>query len=335
MQQNSQNKAFDDIQKDYGVGEYFFKHYAGQWFGTENVSQEQLNKVRNNPLTNTWFSYGLSTNQRGRWFAQCMLQYMSKNPKRYLDVGCGYGGFMVAFHEIGLDVYGFDLDSRLVAFSKSNLKDFGVDSGRVQIGDILNTEFLAHLKTFDIITANDVIEHVNDVDLALKHMAGLLNPSGILLLQIPNKDYVGFISKDGHYHLFGITLLRRKDAKKYYQMVFGDDYTVGEYYEIDYYINKLSQYNCYATLLPPIYAQKGIVPILMGFLITFPGLIYFWLKSNKPVFSMKLLVTVNYFGYVIAFLVDGFLSLLSKEKKEAFRIKYTRDFWLIMATKRQ
>jgi len=335
MQQNLEYSVADEIKKKYGVGEYFFQHYAGQWFGTEKVSPQQLNQLSSNPLMDTWFSFGLSTNQRGRWFVQYIHQYLPQKPKRYLDVGCGYGGFMVAFHEIGLDVYGFDLDARLVAYSKSNLKDFGIDQGKVQIGDILDSEFLGPLKTFDVITANDVIEHVNDADLALKHMAGLLNPSGILLLNIPNKDYVEFISQDGHYHLFGITLLRRKDAQRYYQMVFDDEYTVGEYYDIDYYLNQLSQANCFPTLLHPAKAQKGMMQVLKDFLKTFRGLLYFWLKRNKLASGMKLLVTIKYIGYAIAFLGNGFLALFSEDKKAAFRLKYVTDFWLIMAVKRQ
>jgi 2-polyprenyl-3-methyl-5-hydroxy-6-metoxy-1,4-benzoquinol methylase len=334
IQGTQQNNLLDKVKAEYGLGDNFIQAYFHRWFETTNISEEKFNQVRNDPLLGMWFLFGLTTNQRGRLVASTIRPHIPKDAKRYLDVGCGYGGFLVAFHETGLDVRGFEYDPALVPLSRANLGDYGIDPEQVQTGNVLDSQFMDQFKKIDVITCYDVIEHVNDAELGLKNMARILNPSGVLLLQIPNKDYVNFINRDGHYNLFGLTLLRHNDARKYYQqMVSGNEYTVGEYYEYGFYEKQLQELGCEVHLLSPLYPRKTVPQTLMGFFKTFPSLIRFWTRENKPSFETKVPVTFLYLRYAVTFLIKGFLSLFSKKERDAFARTYMTDFWLVMAVK--
>lgn len=332
--QPSVNGIEEKIKTEYGIGSNYFSEYIKRWFGTTELTSSMMDSINNDPLRFTWFHFGLSTNLRGRAVSSAIRQYIPKNAKRFLDVGCGYGGFLVAFQELGLEVFGFELDPSLVPLSRANLADFNGVPEHAEVGDVLNTTYLETLGKFDVISCNDVIEHVNDVDLSLKNMANMLNPGGILLIQVPNKDYVDFINNDSHYNLFGITLLRHPEAEEYHRMTFGDKYTVGEYYEYEHYKKQLTSHNCSVTLLPPIYPQKSIRQILYDFLRTIRNFGRFWRKSGQPDTKMKMQVTGKYLAYALEFLVKGFLSIFSASEKEVFHIKYMRDFWFILATKK-
>ncbi|HMZ07545.1 MAG TPA: class I SAM-dependent methyltransferase [Anaerolineales bacterium] len=338
MDNTAQHMLENDIRQEYGLGPTFLSAYIKRWFSSEELTAERMKNLKGDVLLYTWFSFGLSTNMRGRMVAGVFQSHVKSNMRRYLDVGCGYGGFMVAFKELGLDVYGFELDASLVALSKANLADYGIPTERATVGDVLDDGFLKQLGTFDVITCNDVIEHVDNVDLAIKNMTNMLNPSGILILQIPNKDYVESISHDSHYNVFGITLLRHAEAEQYHKMAFGDAYTVGEYYEFEHYRDQLTQYGCEVTLFPPLYPppphpRKGIKLIIKDFLRTPKGLVDLW-KGKKLTWNMKLKVSMKYLAYVLQFIWAGFLSIFSKREKEHFHIKYMQDFWVILAVKK-
>lgn len=334
VQGNHRNKIVEEIKETYGVGDHFLAAYFQRWFKKSVVTESELKGVKNDPLLDTWFSFGLTTNQRGRLLTNAVREYMPKGARRYLDVGCGYGGFLVAFHELGLDVHGFELDPSLVPLSRANLDDYGIDPDKAQLGNVLDAGFVERLGTFDVITCNDVIEHVDNVELTLKNMARLLNSSGILLMQMPNKDFVNFINNDSHYNLFGITLLRHDDAERYHSRMFKDEYTVGEYYDYEYYMRRLNELGCEVHLLPPLYPQKARSEIVKDFKESFRNLIRFWRGDGKPGALLKLHITALYLKYAIGFIVRGSLSLLSENGRETFRRKYMRDFWFVMAVKK-
>ena len=336
MDNTAHNSLENEIKNEYSIGSTFLSAYMKRWFGSGEVTEERMQNIKRDPLLYTWFSFGLSTNMRGRMVAGVFQSHV-KNMRRYLDVGCGYGGFMVAFKELGLDVYGFELDPSLVALSKSNLADYGIPPERAVVGDVLDGDFLKQLGSFDVITCNDVIEHVNDAERALENMVNMLKPSGLLILQVPNKDYVESISHDSHYNVFGITLLRHDEAEQYHKMVFGDAYTVGEYYEFEHYRERLVQHGCTVIRFPPLYPapplpRKGIKLILKDFLRTPKSLVNFW-RGRKLTRAMKQSVTMKYLAYVLQFIGSAFLSIFSQKEKEHFHVKYMQDFWVIMAVK--
>ncbi|MCW8983848.1 MAG: class I SAM-dependent methyltransferase [Thermoanaerobaculales bacterium] len=94
-----------------------------------------------------------------------------------LDVGCGSGAFgRVVREKWGCRVVGVELNSAAAASARLVLDE-------VIEGDIndINIE-----DRFDVITVNDVLEHVEDPEGLLKNLRGLVTPDGQLVVSIPN-----------------------------------------------------------------------------------------------------------------------------------------------------
>lgn len=101
---------------------------------------------------------------------------------RVLDLGCGSGAFLLVLKDLGFrNVEGVDLSAEQISLARSR----GLTSAHM--GDAL-TYLQEHPNTFDVITANDFIEHLDRSDvLDLLHLVeGSLRPGGVFLAQTPN-----------------------------------------------------------------------------------------------------------------------------------------------------
>ena len=101
---------------------------------------------------------------------------------RILDVGCGLGGKTVWYAELGASlVVGVDLDAKHTRQSRRFAAARGL-SERIAIarGDAMRLPFAPH--RFDIVTANDSLEHFADPGAALAELARVLVPGGRLYL---------------------------------------------------------------------------------------------------------------------------------------------------------
>ena len=203
----------------------FFDALINSWF-----------PIYSNPNFPLWGLYALTTNERGYYIKDLVSKYTDIKGKKYLDIGTAYGGSCIAFSKECKFVAGFDINEDFLRLAKANFSDNNLSPENLHCIDITQKTALEPFKnSFDLITCNDVIEHVENVKQAIENISELLSPCGIVYFEIPNKEYPGFVIKDGHYGLFGITLLSRNDAEDYYKEFFKEDYTVGEYYFIDEY----------------------------------------------------------------------------------------------------
>lgn len=97
------------------------------------------------------------------------------SPLRILDVGCGNGLFFPKLSELG-EVWGIEADT-------SVLHEDGPYRDRI-FTELLGAPIYQD-RRFDLITALDVIEHIEDDTAAVRDMAGMLAPGGVLLLTVP------------------------------------------------------------------------------------------------------------------------------------------------------
>lgn len=193
------------------------------------------------PMYPVWLEFALSTNLRGRRVAQQLQQYTRIRGARYLDVGCAYGGYPIAFAGLGAEAVGIDIDEGLLSLADENAKDQRLPVVLLQ-RDVTKAEQLHDLGRFDILTCNDLIEHVADVPATFRNLSVLLRPNGLLYMEIPNARSVGQVLKDGHYGLFGISLLPRRDAVRYYlESGRMDEYAVGYYHRLAEYETFLAE----------------------------------------------------------------------------------------------
>lgn len=197
-----------------------------------------------NPNIFMWADFAFTTNSRGARIVDIIQEYVEIKDKNFLDIGCAYCGFLVAAKLSGAkEVEGVDINKQLIDLGIENMKDYGINA-KVQVGDILDVKFSSNKKGhFDVITCNDVIEHVLDPELAIKNISLMLARKGLVMFEIPNMNNPKFVIKDGHFSVFAITLLERDEALKYYKESYEGDYSsVGFYHTLEIYKKYFKKY---------------------------------------------------------------------------------------------
>ncbi len=102
-------------------------------------------------------------------------------PLRILDIGCGTGAMLDVLAPYG-DVVGADYSPEALSYCARR----GTDSGKrykLTRADIRCMPFQSG--SFDVVTAMDVIEHIDDDGVALREIARVLRPGGFLLATVP------------------------------------------------------------------------------------------------------------------------------------------------------
>ena len=112
------------------------------------------------------------------------------NP-RILDVGCGTGANLKMLGLYG-QAEGLDISEQAVEFCKQR------GLGDVKLGAIEDLPF--EDQSFDIVTALDVIEHLDDDAAGLQEMRRVLRPGGTLLLFVPAFMFLWGVQDDVSHH---------------------------------------------------------------------------------------------------------------------------------------
>lgn len=115
--------------------------------------------------------------ERHKLRLRCIKKFKAKG--RLLDVGSGWGHFLLAARNMGYDVLGVELDSAPYQYS---VRDLGLP--------VLQKDFFEFSveEKFDVITMWDVLEHIDDPGGFLRQCARLQNPGSVLVLQVPQID---------------------------------------------------------------------------------------------------------------------------------------------------
>ena len=119
-------------------------------------------------------------------------RFVSDHPgARILDFGCGAGSVVRAGRAAGLDMLGADVyyggsETRSEAERSGLLGSViqEIHEGRTPFGD----------SSFDLITNNQVLEHVEDLDAVLAEIDRILKPDGVVLSIFPSRD----VFREGH-----------------------------------------------------------------------------------------------------------------------------------------
>ena len=325
---SEEHRVIRQIMDRYQVGPRFAHEYLCHWYKPEDFASLDLDNLDLSPLHTSWFDFALSTNLRGIEFYDQLAPYLPETSRRYLDVGCGYGGFLVAFAKNGYQVAGLDINPWLVNYSAVNISDFDVD-GEVLLADILAGGLNEKLGRFDVISCYDVIEHVDNVPLCLERLVDYLNPGGVLGLKIPNKDSIRFVSSDGHFNLFGITLLEHDLAFQYQQSLFTDEYSVGEYYPLPFYVRSLESLGCTVHVINrDQYLRFRQAPKLISDLLSQYRA---FRREMRPKLPAQVTAALN--GAFRKYLLELAAAFLIPRNVPAFRERYLVDTWTVLAVK--
>lgn len=98
-----------------------------------------------------------------------------------LDVGCGLGHFSERLAARGADVTACDLGEDLVRRTVERAGCRGVPADCLMLVDAFGRE------SFDVVISSECIEHTPDPREALRQMAGVLKPGGLLAVSTPNR----------------------------------------------------------------------------------------------------------------------------------------------------
>lgn len=107
----------------------------------------------------------------------------SRRDSRVVDLGCGYGAFLLWLRELGYsNLRGIDLSQEQVDLAR----ELGLDC--VEVEDLFSA--LSQERNVDLVTMFDVIEHLtrSEAISALSTIANVLAPGGTLILRTPNVD---------------------------------------------------------------------------------------------------------------------------------------------------
>ncbi len=131
-------------------------------------------------------------------------------PGKVLDVGCGAGRFLRRMQKRGWNVEGVEFDPQA---AQKVAARYGI---RVHVGD-LRSAALAD-ESCDVVTMNQVMEHVFDPRATLSECLRVLKPGGKLVMTTPNVNSVGAgefgpywrgWEPPRHLHLFSVEALKR------------------------------------------------------------------------------------------------------------------------------
>lgn len=100
-------------------------------------------------------------------------------PARLLDVGSGPGFLLAQARDVGFQAEGVEPDANTVEAARAG----GATVRHGYFPDVLDAD-----ETFDIIVFNDVLEHIPDLEAALKASVDRLAPGGVLCLNCPDRD---------------------------------------------------------------------------------------------------------------------------------------------------
>ena len=122
-----------------------------------------------------------------RWYIHRLASsFLGKLPVKgkLLDVGCGVGTFAKMTKELGFEVYAFDPAEEAIKYARKN---FGLERTLAGTIDDIPTDW----QNFDVISAIEVIEHVEAPRDLVSKIYKLLKPGGYIIVSVPNRNRLG------------------------------------------------------------------------------------------------------------------------------------------------
>jgi 2-polyprenyl-6-hydroxyphenyl methylase/3-demethylubiquinone-9 3-methyltransferase len=110
--------------------------------------------------------------------------------KTFLDIGSGSGLLSLAARRRGAKVFSFDSDPQAVACARELRRRYFPDDAdwHIETGSVLDQDYLKSLGTFDIVFAENVLNHTGAMMQALENVKSLVAVGGQLQVSIYN-DY--------------------------------------------------------------------------------------------------------------------------------------------------
>jgi len=174
-----------------------------------NVIIKVLRALKTGPLQQVWH-YNI-------------IKKHTSNSKKFLDIGCAKGDFMLFFSKKGFDVRGIEPDKTNTKIVNKLFKKEVCTKGLV--------EKIKIREKFDVIYLCHVFEHLIRPDTFLKKIKNNLNSNGVIFLEVPNcenkKILYNSLNKHPHIYSFTLNSMRKLFERSGYKIL-----KIGTYSEI-------------------------------------------------------------------------------------------------------
>lgn len=117
-----------------------------------------------------------------KYYVPYIKKYKNIQGIKVLEVGCGDGGNLLPFSEMGCVTTGVDIDNGRI---KDATRFFGEQQtvGHFIASDVFRIKGMEH--AFDLIICHDVIEHIEDKATFLSKLRSLLQTDGLMFIAFP------------------------------------------------------------------------------------------------------------------------------------------------------
>ena len=163
--------------------------------------------------------------------------------KRVLEVGCGAGGILKHFRDLGAIVSGCDLGAEYLRYGRDT---HGLDLTQGPLSSLPENQ------TFDVIIYSHVFEHVSNPKAELLEVSKRLVPGGLLYLEVPGihnirnsyrSDFLRLL-QNAHIFHFTLTSLNNLVGIQGFRLVAGNEHVRAIYrYAHDYKHEISNDYN--------------------------------------------------------------------------------------------
>src|SRR5262245_32085603 len=145
-----------------------------------------------------------TTNDREKLLLRTLKHYghFAVGETKILDAGCGSGEFLPFFVRAGFRVYGIDLS--LVATQRARNRS---PKAIVSVGS-LEGDLGFRSDNFELVWSTEVLEHLFDIEYALREIHRVLKPVGLFVLTTPHHGLlknlaIALTGFDRHFNVVG------------------------------------------------------------------------------------------------------------------------------------
>jgi ubiquinone/menaquinone biosynthesis C-methylase UbiE len=147
----------------------------------EHTLKTSYNKIASEYLFSRTKAKGLTGFQNRNMERPMMFSLVPKNlkNKKLLDIGCGPGVHIKEYSKRGANCVGIDISDEMIKLAKKHCPQ-----GEFYVGSAYKLNVKNN--TYDIVTASLLLDHIKDINKAIKEIKRVLKKNGLLIFSVPH-----------------------------------------------------------------------------------------------------------------------------------------------------